>query len=207
VSDALAIALAYLLGSIPFAYLAGRARGIDLRTVGSGNLGAANVFRNLGKGWGIGVMAADIGKGVAAVLIARAISDDPWPAVAAGAAMAGHVLPVWMRFKGGKGVAVGGGAVIGLMPLAAAILLGIWFVIVLVTRYTSLGSVLGALAATPVVWGLGYSTSEIVFTAVAAAAVLALHRGNIARLLAGRESRIELGRGRRSSPPEPRTPA
>ena len=103
-----AIVIAYLLGSIPFAYLAGRARGIDLRKVGSGNLGAANVFRTLGRRMGIAVMAADIGKGAAAVLIAKALTDDPWPAVAAGAAMAGHVFPVWLRFKGGKGVAVGG---------------------------------------------------------------------------------------------------
>jgi acyl phosphate:glycerol-3-phosphate acyltransferase len=205
VDEALAVALAYLLGSIPFAFLAGRARGVDLRTVGSGNLGAANVFRTLGRGWGIGVMAADIGKGLLAVLIARAITDDPWPAIAAGAAMAGHVYPVWMRFKGGKGVAVGAGAVIGLMPLASLILLGVWFAVVLITRYTSLGSIVAAIAATPVVWALGYSTSKIVFTAIAAAAVLILHRGNIARLLAGRENRIELGR--RTAPREPRTPA
>lgn len=204
-SETLAVALAYLLGSIPFAFLAGRVRGVDLRTVGSGNLGAANVFRALGRGMGIGVMAADIGKGVAAVLIARAITDDPWPAISAGAAMAGHVFPVWMRFKGGKGVAVGGGAVIGLMPLASVILLGFWLVVVLISRYTSLGSILGAVAATPVVWALGYSTSRIVFTAIAAAAVLLLHRGNVVRLLAGRENRIELGR--RAAPREPRTPA
>ena len=204
-NEALAVVLAYLLGSIPFAFIAGRARGVNLRTVGSGNLGAANVFRSLGRGMGIAVMVADIGKGVAAVLIARAITDDPWPAIAAGAAMAGHVFPVWMRFKGGKGVAVGGGAVIGLMPLASLILVGIWLVVVLTTRYTSLGSIIGAVAATPVVWALGYPTSDIVFTAIAAAAVLILHRGNIARLLTGRENRIELGR--RAAPREPRTPA
>ena len=197
-NDALAVALAYLLGSIPFAYLAGRARGVDLRTIGSGNLGAANVFRALGKRMGIAVMAADIGKGLVAVLIARALTDDPWPAIAAGAAMAGHVFPVWMRFKGGKGVAVGGGAVIGLMPLAAVILLTFWLVVVLVSRYTSLASILGAIVATPVVWALGYSTSDIVFTAIASAAVLVLHRGNMVRLAQGRENRIELGRARRT---------
>jgi len=201
VSAALAVAAAYLLGSIPFAFLAGRARGVDLRTIGSGNLGAANVFRALGKGMGIAVMAADIGKGVAAVLIARALTDDPWPAIAAGAAVAGHVFPVWMRFKGGKGVAVGGGAVIGLMPLASLVLLPFWLAVVLVSRFTSLGSILGAIAATPVVWALGYSTANVAFTAIASAAVLVLHRGNIVRLIQRRENRIELsGRGARGKP-------
>ncbi|WP_217914624.1 glycerol-3-phosphate 1-O-acyltransferase PlsY [Miltoncostaea marina] len=193
-SAAAAIAIAYLLGSIPFAYLAGMSRGIDLRTVGSGNLGAANVFRALGTRMGVAVMAADIGKGVVAVLVARAIADDPWPAVAAGAAMAGHVFPVWLRFKGGKGVAVGGGAVIGLMPLAAAILLGLWFVVLLATRYSSLASITGAAAATPLVWSLGYDVASVVFTGIAAAAVLALHRANIGRLLRGEENRIVLRR-------------
>lgn len=204
-TEALAVAVAYLLGSIPFAYLAGRSRGVDLRTIGSGNLGAANVFRALGKGMGIAVMAADIGKGVAAVLIARAITDDPWPAIAAGAAVAGHVFPVWMGFKGGKGVAVGGGAVIGLMPLASLILLPFWLVVVLISRYTSLGAILGSIAAVPVVWALGYSTPNIVFTAVAAAAVLLLHRGNIVRLLQGRENRIDLSRRAARRGPEART--
>lgn len=194
-SEALAVVAAYLLGSIPFAFLAGRARGVDLRKVGSGNLGAANVFRALGKGMGIAVMAADIGKGVAAVLIARALTDDPWPAIAAGAAVAGHVFPVWMRFKGGKGVAVGGGAVVGLMPLASLILLPFWLVVVLLSRFTSLGSILGAIAATPVVWALGYSAPNVIFTAIASAAVLVLHRGNIVRLVQHRENRIDL-RGR-----------
>jgi acyl phosphate:glycerol-3-phosphate acyltransferase len=200
VNAALAIAIAYLLGSIPFAFLAGRACGIDLRTVGSGNLGAANVFRALGSRWGIAVMAADIAKGTVAVLVARALTDDPWPAVAAGAAMAGHVYPVWLRFKGGKGVAVGGGAVIGLMPLAAALLLGLWAVVVLTTRYSSLASIIAALAAPPVVWALGYPTSRVVFVALGSAAVLALHRGNMRRLLAGEENRIVLRRRGPRSP-------
>jgi acyl phosphate:glycerol-3-phosphate acyltransferase len=198
VNEALVVALAYLLGSIPFAFLAGRARGVDLRTVGSGNLGAANVFRNLGRRMGIAVMAADILKGVVAVVIARALTDDPWPAIAAGAAMAGHVYPVWLRFKGGKGVAVGGGAVIGLMPLAALILVAIWFVIVATTRYTSLAAIVGAVVATPLVWALGYPLADVIFTGLAAVALLALHRGNLRRLLQGKELRIELGRARRA---------
>jgi glycerol-3-phosphate acyltransferase PlsY len=197
VNAAAAIVIAYLLGSIPFAYLAGRAKGIDLRTVGSGNLGAANVFRTLGRRMGIAVMAADIGKGAAAVLVAKALTGGPWPAVAAGAAMAGHIFPVWLRFKGGKGVAVGGGALIALMPLAAAILVGTWAVIVVTTRYTSVASMTGAALAVPVAWVLGYPWSSIVFVAVAAAAVLALHRGNLMRLARGQELRIDLWRARR----------
>jgi glycerol-3-phosphate acyltransferase PlsY len=198
VNELVAIVVAYLLGSIPFAYLAGRANGIDLRTVGSGNLGAANVFRNLGRRWGIGVMVADIGKGVVAVVIARLITDDPWPAIAAGAAMAGHVFPVWLRFKGGKGVAVGGGAMIGLVPLAAVILLGIWLVVLLATRYSSLASITAALAATPLTIAMGYPWSSVAFAAAGAVAVLVLHRSNIARLLRREESRIQLGRARRA---------
>jgi glycerol-3-phosphate acyltransferase PlsY len=205
VNALVAVVLAYLLGSIPFAYLAGLIRGIDLRTVGSGNLGAANVFRALGKGMGISVMALDIGKGVVAVLLARLITDDPWPAVAAGAAMAGHVFPVWLRFKGGKGVAVGGGAVIGLMPLAAVLLLGLWAVVLVTTRYSSLASIVAAAAATPVVWAMGYPTSRVVFVAVGAAGVLVLHRANMRRLLAGTENRITFSR-RAAADAEPGSP-
>lgn len=195
-NQALAIAVAYLLGSIPFSYLAGRAKGIDLRTVGSGNLGAANAFRALGRGTGIAVLVADVLKGVVAVVIARLITDDPWPAIAAGAAMAGHVFPVWLRFRGGKGVAVGGGAVIALMPLASVILFAIWIVVAVTSRYTSLASLTSAVVATPLVWAMGYPAADVVFAGIAAVAVVLLHRGNIRRLATGTERRITLwGRG------------
>ena len=197
-NEFLAVAIAYLLGSIPYAFLAGTARGVDLRRVGSGNLGAANVFRNLGRGWGIAVMAADIGKGVVAVLIAKAIADDPWPAIAAGAAMAGHVFPVWLRFKGGKGVAVGGGALIGLVPAAAAISLGIWLVVLLTTRFSSLASIIAAIAAPIVTILLDEPWSSVIFVTLGSIAVLVLHRGNMARLIRHEESRIQLGRARRA---------
>ncbi len=111
--------------------------------------------------------------------------------------MAGHVFPVWLRFKGGKGVAVGGGAVIALMPLASVFLLALWLVVAVVSRYTSLASVTSAVVATPLVWLMGYPAADIVFTAVAAIAVLVLHRGNIERLARGTERRITLS-GRRS---------
>jgi glycerol-3-phosphate acyltransferase PlsY len=198
VNELAAVLAAYLLGSIPFAFLAGKARGIDLRTVGSGNLGAANVFRNLGRGWGIAVMAADIGKGIVAVVLAKVLTDDPWPAIAAGAAMAGHVFPVWLRFKGGKGVAVGGGALIGLVPLTAAIALGIWLVVLLTTRFSSLASIVAAVAAPPVAIALDEPWSSVAFTALGSIAILVLHRGNMARLIRHEESRIQLGRARRA---------
>jgi glycerol-3-phosphate acyltransferase PlsY len=196
VSIAAALVLAYLLGSIPFAYLAGRVRGVDLRTVGSGNLGATNVFRTLGRSWGIGVMVLDIAKGLAAVLIARALTDDPWPLAAAGLAIAGHVFPVWLRFKGGKGVAVAAGAMLGLMPLVAAVLVPAWFVVVVLTRYVSVASIACAVACTPLAALFGYPWSYVGFAALASAAVLVRHRGNIQRLLRGTENRISLGRGR-----------
>lgn len=203
--EALAIALAYLLGSIPFGYLAGRARGVDIRTVGSRNTGATNVFRVLGKGIGIGVMAADIGKGLVAVLLARALTDDPWPLVAAGAAVAGHVLPVWLRFRGGKGVAVAGGAVIGLMPWVSLVLLGLWMLIVLVTRYVSVASIVAAAVFTPLAWAFGEPWSYVLFAGLISAAVLARHRSNVARLARGEELRLDLSRTRRR-PPRPGAP-
>ncbi|MEQ9094192.1 MAG: glycerol-3-phosphate 1-O-acyltransferase PlsY, partial [Miltoncostaeaceae bacterium] len=160
---AAAIAAAYLLGSLPFGYLAGRARGVDIRTVGSRNVGATNVFRTLGKPIGIAVMAADIAKGVLAVVLARWITDDPWPLVAAGAAVVGHVYPLWLRFRGGKGVAVGCGVAIGLMPLAVLVLVPVWVVVIVATRYVSLGSIVAAAALTPTVWAFGYEWPTVAF--------------------------------------------
>lgn len=196
VAIALAVALAYLLGSIPSGFIAGRVRGVDIRTVGSRNVGATNVFRTLGKPIGLTVMGADIAKGAAAVVVARALTDDPWPLVAAGAAVIGHVFPLWLRFRGGKGVAVGCGVAIGLMPLAAAVLVPAWVVVVAVTRYVSLASILAALALTPAVWLFGYGTPTVVFAGLISVAVIALHHGNIRRLLRGQELRLDLSRRR-----------
>ncbi len=196
-TEALALVIAYLLGSIPSGYLAGRARGIDIRTVGSKNMGATNVFRTLGKGIGIGVMAADIAKGVLAVVIARLITDDPWPLVAAGMAIVGHVFPVWLRFKGGKGVATGAGVILGLTPIPFAILFAGWVAIVAATRIVSIASITCAAAYPVLVWVFGGGLAEIVFAVVVSAGVIFLHRKNIARLARGDELRIDLP-GRRA---------
>ncbi len=195
-NEAVAIVAAYLLGSIPFGYLAGLTRGIDIRTVGSRNVGATNVFRTLGRPVGIAVMALDIGKGVVAVVIARLITDDPWPLIAAGAAVAGHVFPVWLRFRGGKGVAVGCGVAIGLVPWVVLALVPVWIIVIAITRYVSLGSIICAAAFTPTVWAFGYSTATIIFAGLISAAVLWRHRANMGRLIRGEELRLDLGRGR-----------
>ena len=193
---AAAVVAAYLLGSIPFGYLAGRVRGIDIRTVGSRNVGATNVFRTLGKPIGVAVMALDIAKGVVAVVLARVVADDPWPLIAAGTAVLGHVYPVWLRFRGGKGVAVGCGVAIGLVPWVVLALAPAWVLIVALTRYVSLGSIAVALAFTPAVWLFGYDTPTVVFAAVVSVAVVWRHRTNVLRLVQRRELRLEFGRRR-----------
>lgn len=193
-NQALALVIAYLLGSIPFAYLAGRLNGVDLRTVGSGNLGATNVFRTLGRTVGVVVMILDIAKGAAAVLLAEWLTTGAWWPIAAGAlAILGHVFPVWTGFKGGKGVAVGAGALIGLVPLASAVLIVLWVLLVVVTRYVSVASIVAALAAAPLAWVFGAPWPYVGFIALAALFVIVKHRENIQRLLNGTENRIHLG--------------
>ncbi len=188
------VVVAYLLGSIPFAYLAGKTRGIDIRTVGSKNVGASNVFRELGRGIGITVMALDIAKGLIAVVIANVATASPWPVVAAAAAIVGHVFPVWLGFKGGKGVAVAGGAMIGLATIPALIVLVIWVVIVGVTRYVSVGSIVCAAIFPFLVLGFGAPWPTVVFAVLAAIMVIVRHRTNIARLRRGQEPRLNFGR-------------
>lgn len=191
----IALVAGYVLGSIPFGYLLGRLRGIDLRAVGSGNIGAANAFRNLGRSWGLLTMALDIGKGVAGAVIGRWLVDDAWPIAAGAAVMIGSIFPIWMRFKGGKGVAAAGGVVIGLLPWVALVLLPLWLLVVAIWRITSLAAIVASLAFTPLTWLFGYSWEYIVLAAVMSVLVLVRHRSNIGRLLNGSENRIHLGKG------------
>lgn len=193
-NQALALVLAYLLGSIPFALIAGKLHGVDLREAGSGNLGATNVFRTLGRTAGVTVMVLDIAKGAAAVLVAVALTDNPWPIAAGALAILGHVFPVWTHFKGGKGVAVGAGALIGLVPAASGVLLVLWILLVVFTRYVSVASIVAALAAAPLAFGFGAPWSYVVFIALAGLFVIYKHRENIVRLVHGDESRIQFGR-------------
>ena len=225
-SDGAIAVISYLLGSIPFGYLVARAHGIDIRQHGSGNIGATNVMRVLGKKPGYTVYACDTIKGLVAVLIAKYIAghysitvsqsshlyqganlvvthatyivrlpDAIGPVTAAIACILGHNFPIWLGFKGGKGMATSGGTLIGMMPLTAAGCMGVWAIVFLATRYVSLASIAASIAL-PVITVLllvaGYLHGWPYFYFAVAAGVLAVwrHRANIVRLLNGTENRF-----------------
>ena len=197
--------LSYLVGAIPTSYLAGRIfRGIDLRKHGSGNLGATNLYRTLGWKYAVPVGLLDIAKGVVpVVLIAPLVSGSQRVAVACGvAAVIGHVYSVFVRFRGGKGVATAAGVMLGLAPVAIAALLVIWIAIVFATGYVSLGSIVAASLLPLAVWLLHPGTRALLpVIALVAAGIVWLHRANIRRLLAGTENRF--GRRGAAVPPAP----
>jgi glycerol-3-phosphate acyltransferase PlsY len=189
----------FLLGSFPTGYLMGRARGVDVRQHGSGNIGATNVGRVLGRKWGLAAFACDFGKGFLALFLLRILvfpQDVTWTVellmVACGlAAVLGHNYTPWLGFKGGKGVATSAGVLGALLPVALVIVFSIWAVVVLLTRYVSLGSVLAALAL-PVTAALLYRGEWVYLGLAAFICVLAVwrHRSNIKRLLAGTDSKL-----------------
>jgi glycerol-3-phosphate acyltransferase PlsY len=186
------ILLAYLLGSIPFALLvARRVGGVDLRAMGSGNVGAANVLRTTSKSVAAMVLMLDVGKGAAAVAAARlAGAGDAGTAGAAVAAVAGHIYPIWLRLRGGKGVAVACGAFAVLAPIATAVAAAIFVVAVWATRYVSLGSVLASGSLVPLTDASGAPRAVTAAAAGAAALVIFRHRGNLVRVVRGTERRI-----------------
>jgi len=196
--------LGYLFGSFPAGYFAGRVTGVDIRSAGSGNIGATNVLRVLGKKWGYTVFFVDAFKGFAAVRLAfflagRMPEPPPHPEyfaiLAAVMCIAGHTFPIWLRFKGGKGVATSAGALFGLMPLAVPFIILIWIVIFETTRYVSVASIVAA-ASLPIVVGLFLrwrfldGISLFYFSAVISILVLWRHRSNFSRLLKGTEQRF-----------------
>jgi glycerol-3-phosphate acyltransferase PlsY len=190
---ALAVAaLAYVVGSVPFSFLVARAFGVaDVRRVGSGNVGATNVARSAGKAAGLLALACDAGKGAAAVVLAAlAFPGRPdLTALAAVAAVVGHMYPVWLRFRGGKGVATGLGAFAPLAPGAALVALVVFALVAALTRYVSLGSVAGALALALLAWHGSGAGPLAVAAAFTAALVVFRHRSNLRRILLGTERR------------------
>lgn len=181
----------YMLGSVPFAFLVARRAGIDVRVAGSGNVGAANVLRTTGTSRGVAVMALDITKGAATVWAAYAAAGTLDAMAAAGAAaIVGHIYPVWLRFHGGKGVAVAAGVFTVLAPLAAAAAAAVFLAIVSATRLVSLGSVAATLTL-PSVALLTGAPPQVVAAAIGAGAlILFRHRSNVRRLLRGAERRM-----------------
>lgn len=187
----MAVWLGYLAGSIPFAWLAGRhLRGIDLRRAGSGNPGAANMLRTGGVRLAVLVMALDVAKGAGAVAWAQRIAGAEAAAVAGVAAIVGHIYPLWLRFRGGKGVATAAGAFSVLTPAAMLPALAVFVATVWLTRYISLGSILATAILPPLAYGLGAPRTTVLAATAAALLIILRHRSNIARLRAGTERRL-----------------
>jgi len=190
--------VAYFLGSIPFGFVAGLIAGVDVRKHGSGNIGATNTLRVLGKKYGYSVFVADVLKGFLAVRIALWLARfDPSTGyfigiLAAFFVVVGHSFPVWLCFRGGKGVAAAAGACLGLVPLATLIAVLTWLATFLIFRYVSLASIVAAIALALSALFLGYAADPILltFTCLIAALIILRHRSNIVRLLEGREPRF-----------------
>lgn len=194
----------YLFGSFPAGYFAGRIAGVDVRSAGSGNIGATNVLRVLGKRWGYAVFLVDAFKGFAAVRLAFFLAEHVSSArphavyfaiLAAVMCVVGHTCPIWLRFKGGKGVATSAGAIFGLMPLAAIINFVLWIIVFETTRYVSVASIVAS-ATLPLTvalllhWKLIEGMPLLYISAVLAIMVVWRHRSNFSRLLQGTEQRF-----------------
>ncbi len=198
------VVLAYFLGSIPTGYLVAKAKGIDIRAVGSGNIGATNVFRILGKGPGIFVLTVDALKGwLACSLVAKLVwlvFGDPkaepgaaydYQSILAGiCAVLGHNYTCWLKFKGGKGIATSAGVLIALVPKAFLVAFLVWLVIFLLSRYVSLASILAAFVLPFATWQLEKRPALIGITTFMAVLAIYKHRANIQRLLNGTENRV-----------------
>lgn len=193
----LCAAFAYLVGSIPFGLILTRLAGLgDVRQIGSGNIGATNVLRTGRKGLAAATLLLDTGKGALAVAVVRGFGDE-FAAIAALAAVLGHLFPVWLRFKGGKGVATTAGVLLAYNPPVALATIATWLVVALLFRYSSLAALTAAVLAP--LWAClfgPHATLPIAVVGVIALLVVVRHAGNIARLMRGAESKIRLGRER-----------
>lgn len=187
--------LGYVFGSIPCGlWLVKAFHGIDIRNYGSGNIGTTNVFRTVGPKTAAAVLAGDMLKGIVALyIISKCTADPVIVAVTALGALLGHNYSLFLGFKGGKGVATGLGLFLYMLPWGAATGLVVWIIIVLITRYVSLGSVIAAIVAASAGWYLNYPVPFAVFGTLACLFVIIRHKDNIRRLLDGTESKIKPG--------------
>jgi glycerol-3-phosphate acyltransferase PlsY len=183
-------AVAYLIGSVPFGLILTRLAGAgDVRRIGSGNIGATNVLRTGRKGLALATLALDVLKGALPVWLAWRYLGPDMAVVAGLGAVLGHCFPVWLKFKGGKGVATAAGVVLALTPPVAAVAIAVFVLVVLATRYVSLGSMLGAVAAAPGAWLMGQVQAAELYLVLALLIVLK-HAGNIRRLAQGSEAKF-----------------
>src|SRR5687768_17051885 len=185
------VAFGYLAGSIPFAFLLARRRGVDLRHAGSGNVGAANVLRTSGVPNAVIAFVLDAAKGTLAVLVAQRLSTEPATPVAGGlASIIGHIYPVWLGFRGGKGVATAGGVFVVLTPAALGIAAAVFVLAIWVTRYISVGSLSGAVTLAVTTAAMDVPAAVTVGAVAAVVIIIHRHRSNLARLVAGTERRV-----------------
>ena len=196
ISAVLAVVGSYLLGSVDFAVIVARSRGVDIHQVGSGNPGASNVLRTLGRGPAAMVLVGDALKGVMAAMIGWiAAGDEILPnssvALAAGlAAVLGHCYPLYHRFRGGKGVATTAGVLTFVVPVAALVLAAVWVVVVRLTRVASIGSLTVVALAVPLAWWRGLRPPAVWWLVAILALVVFRHRGNIRRMISGSERKV-----------------
>ncbi|MCX7032543.1 MAG: glycerol-3-phosphate 1-O-acyltransferase PlsY [Arenimonas sp.] len=192
-TSALLIIAAYLLGSLSGSLLLGRLRGVDIRTLGSGNAGGTNALRTQGWKFALGTVLVDVGKGVLAVWLAQRFgTGEAWLPYAAGlAAVLGHVWPVFHGFRGGKGAGTLVGALLMLWPMAVVVLVGSWLLVLTATGYVGLSTVLAAATLVPLALATGAEPVRLAFAIVLALFILFTHRANLARLRAGTEARFE----------------
>jgi acyl phosphate:glycerol-3-phosphate acyltransferase len=189
--EILAVSVGYVVGSVPFAYLIAQRRGVDLRRAGSGNVGAANVLRTSGMPSGLAAMCLDLAKGaVVVVVVQRLCSGSVTPVLAGLSAVIGHVYPVWLGFRGGKGVATAAGVFMMLAPVAVAMAATVFVMVTWVTRYISVGSMSAAATLVAAVAASNVSPAVTVGSAVAGVIIVVRHRDNIGRLRAGTERRV-----------------
>lgn len=195
----IALLLCYFLGAIPFGVIVGKMRGVDVRTVGSGNSGATNVWRTLGPAAGASVFGLDVLKGLAAPFIAHALigpHEYTWIAVCAAMSIIGHTFSVFLKFRGGKGIATGLGAALGLMPIPALIAFAIWGLVLLLSRMISVASIAACIALPTLALLFNVPTPYVVVIAIIALLAIVKHIPNMKRIVAGTEPKINVGKKR-----------
>lgn len=187
---ALLVVISYLVGSIPFGYLLARIKGVDIRKQGSGNIGATNVWRNMGLLSGLLVLVMDALKGIVCVLLGRLFAGGDAQLLTAMAALVGHSWPVFLHFKGGKIIATALGVFLALDPLVTGLAALIWLVVIALFRFVSLGSILAIISLPVFMLAFSRPWSEVIFSAIVAVIAIFKHLPNIKRLLSGTETKI-----------------